>query len=372
MDQVGPAGDMAPETGVKIPLLAPKTLTLELTHQLPPRVGFPAAAMRAIAGAVHSSTPCSLAKATRAIAVFTELNATNLPSSDAATYLRTVAEAANELHIFRRGLRRPQGDVADGAHEGGGGGEASERKQGASATAGERKSGMRKGSREDEEMKGQKLGEVDEPEISAAAAAAANRGLQSPGSEKRKKKERKEIRVKEEDVSGDVNQEVNRKALFDGSQGLVSEGGDDEKRARKEKKKEKRVKVEDESGGVNAEESRKALDDVLHGLVSEGGVGSEKKAKKKKRHVKQEEEEVMDAKEAEQQIFHGDLAEHGVASQEKKRKKRKHAEDDEEKKEIVMNGDLGSEKKRKKKRERDGDDGNEKELVEHTKKKQRK
>ncbi|KAG8053692.1 hypothetical protein GUJ93_ZPchr0001g30345 [Zizania palustris] len=59
--------------------------------------------MRAITGDVLSSKPCSLAKAARILALFAD---SNLPSSDAATYLRTAVDAATDHHLFRRDLRR--------------------------------------------------------------------------------------------------------------------------------------------------------------------------------------------------------------------------------------------------------------------------
>jgi hypothetical protein len=49
--------------------------------------------MRAITGAVLSSKPCSLAKAARILDLFADSAASNLPSSDAATYLHTAADA---------------------------------------------------------------------------------------------------------------------------------------------------------------------------------------------------------------------------------------------------------------------------------------
>ncbi|KAL5227234.1 hypothetical protein ABZP36_015499 [Zizania latifolia] len=59
--------------------------------------------MRAITGAVLSSKPCSLAKAARILALFAD---SYLPSSDAATYLRTAVDATTDHHLFRRDLRR--------------------------------------------------------------------------------------------------------------------------------------------------------------------------------------------------------------------------------------------------------------------------
>ncbi|KAL5220747.1 hypothetical protein ABZP36_025460 [Zizania latifolia] len=61
--------------------------------------------MRAITGAVLSSKPCSLAKAARILALFADTAASYIPS-DAATYLRTAADATNDHHLFRRDLRR--------------------------------------------------------------------------------------------------------------------------------------------------------------------------------------------------------------------------------------------------------------------------
>jgi hypothetical protein len=64
--------------------------------------------MRAITGAVVSSKPCSLPKAIRILHHFYDSAASNLPSADCATYLRTAAEATREHGLFRRGLRANQ------------------------------------------------------------------------------------------------------------------------------------------------------------------------------------------------------------------------------------------------------------------------
>ena len=64
------------------------------------------AAMRAVTGAIVSSKPCSLLKAKVILDGFHKSSASNLPSSDAGTYLRTAADAVDELREFRRDLLR--------------------------------------------------------------------------------------------------------------------------------------------------------------------------------------------------------------------------------------------------------------------------
>jgi hypothetical protein len=126
--------------------------------------------------------------------------------------------------------------------------------------------------------------------------------------------------------------------------GVASPHQDLQATEKRRKKKEKSVKEETETEYATEEQSRKALGDALQDMVSEEGIDSEKKAKKKKKkHIKQEEEGMM--KEVEQKMLHAGVAENGLASEEKKRKKRKHTEEEEVKKEVV-DGDLGSEKKR--------------------------
>uniref|UniRef100_A0A0D9UVU4 Uncharacterized protein n=1 Tax=Leersia perrieri TaxID=77586 RepID=A0A0D9UVU4_9ORYZ len=62
--------------------------------------------MRAITGAVVSSKRCTLAKAANILTQFVENSASILPSSDAATYLRTAADATHHHRLFRLDLRR--------------------------------------------------------------------------------------------------------------------------------------------------------------------------------------------------------------------------------------------------------------------------
>ncbi|XP_040378711.1 H/ACA ribonucleoprotein complex subunit 4-like [Oryza brachyantha] len=69
--------------------------------------------MRAISGTILSSRPCSLAKAAAIITRFADSAASHLPCPDAATYLRTAADATAAHHLFRRDLRKYyHGDIA--------------------------------------------------------------------------------------------------------------------------------------------------------------------------------------------------------------------------------------------------------------------
>ncbi|KAI4964824.1 hypothetical protein ZWY2020_059506 [Hordeum vulgare] len=62
--------------------------------------------MRAVTGAIVSSKPCSLLKAKGILSGFFKSSASNLPTSDAATYLLTAADAVDELCQIRGDIRR--------------------------------------------------------------------------------------------------------------------------------------------------------------------------------------------------------------------------------------------------------------------------
>jgi hypothetical protein len=63
-----------------------------------------AVAMRAVSGAVVSSKPVSLVKAWRVFSLFAASDASGIPA-DAAALVLCAAEAAAELHAFRRAAR---------------------------------------------------------------------------------------------------------------------------------------------------------------------------------------------------------------------------------------------------------------------------
>ncbi|XP_062191265.1 PWWP domain-containing protein 3-like [Phragmites australis] len=279
--------------------------------------------MRAITGAVASSKSCSLAKAARVLALFSD---SDLPSSDAGTYLRAAAAAATHHHLFRRDLRanHQQGTATINAYEG---------------QEGEKKL-------QDGEVNGGVADLAGGSHDSAAEVAVDN-------GEKKSKKKKKEERREDGAVAGFA------------AQGPVSPEIAREKR---KKKKEKHSKKDQELSDVKLEA----------GFVAEE-LGSEKKVRKKneKDHVKLE-EDLGHVKEEKGQITNDGVSEQGIPSGEKKRKKKRHTEEEGNSRDVnmedkmVTDGDLDSVKKRKKKRGRGADDDNVLEQVEHTKKKQRK
>jgi hypothetical protein len=287
--------------------------------------------MRAVTGTILSSQLCPSSKVPRILQRFVVESPSGILSSDAATYLRTAIEAAAELNDFRRDLRSLQQRDAVG-------GESERRRRPAPVDEGSKV----------EEQDGRWEPKVEEED---------DYGMTAPAPVEKKSSKKKGSR-EDEEPRGE-------------KRGVASPHQDLQATEKRRKKKEKSVKEEIETEYATEEQSRKALGDALQGMVSEEGIDSEKKAKKKKKkHIKQEEEEVM--KEVEQKMLHAGVAENGLASEEKKRKKRKHTEEEEEVKKEVVDGDLGSEKKRKKKRGRDADNANDTELVENAKKKQRK
>ncbi|XP_051223181.1 uncharacterized protein [Lolium perenne] len=312
--------------------------------------------MRAVTGTILSSQPCPVAKVSRVLARFVEESPSGLLSSDAATYLRTAIEAAAELNCFRRDLRRLQvGGESERTHrhkpveeeEARWEPKAAEEEDGRWEPKAEEEYGRwepKAAAEEEEYGRWEPTAEEDEEYAMTIPAAVEKTSSKKKGS----REEKRDIAAPHGDVQSPAGE-------------------------KRRKKKEKRVKEEIETEYAIEEQGKKALGGALQGMVSQEGIDSERKAKKKKKkYMKQEDEEVMGAKEAERKMVHVGVAENGLAGEEKKRKKTKHAEVKEVKKEVVDDGDLGSDKKRKKKRGRDGDNGNDTELVEHTKKKQRK
>ncbi|KAL6627576.1 hypothetical protein ACP70R_031302 [Stipagrostis hirtigluma subsp. patula] len=292
--------------------------------------------MRAITGAVVSSKPCSLRGAARGLLKFYENAASDLPSSDCATYLRTVIEAVADLRRFRRDLS--------------GGGAASLDPHGSDGPVeGEAELHGRVGD-EGGERDGN-VGAVLAGRSRHSARAEAELAIGVAGEKKSKKK-----KIKKEEDHEDIA------VAGIASLGLASPEIAREKR----KKKEKHSSKDHVASHVKQEVD----------FVADGEMGSEKKKDKKKKeqyHVKLE-EDVMDV---EEKIVSDGVAGQVIASGEKKRKKKKHGEEEDnvkslEKGKLVVDGDLGSEKKRKKKRGRVDDDDNGLEQVDHTKKKQRK
>ncbi|CAO2204974.1 unnamed protein product [Urochloa humidicola] len=284
--------------------------------------------MRAITGAIVSSKPCSLTKASRVLDLFYNSAASDLPSADCAAYLSTATEAIRDHELFRSRLRgnQQQGAPNMEAHDYEGevkrqdrkrkgdmaaptGGSQSQRDSAAEVepdvAAGEKKSRKKK-NKEDRQQGG-------------AVAVVESRIPSSPGTGMEKKKEKHPIK----EIIVNVKQEPDLVAQEE----LLSE------KKSKKKKEKGRVKLEEEAGDA---------DEVGGKIVKDGGLHQ------------------------------------NVAGGEKKRKKRKHEEeqvnykDVKQEEKMVCDGDLDSEKKRKKKRGRGDNDDNALEQVQHTKKKQRK
>ncbi|PUZ51584.1 hypothetical protein GQ55_6G199600 [Panicum hallii var. hallii] len=278
--------------------------------------------MRAITGAVVSSKPCSLPKAVRILHHFYDSAASNLPSADCATYLRTAAEATREHGLFRRGLRANQ-------------------QQGAANLEAYDYEGQRK--HQDRERKG----DTAVPAGGSHRDSAAEVELDAAAGEKKsKKKKNKEDRQQVRAVAG-VESHIPSSPEIG-----------------KEKRKEKILIKE-----IIAHVKQEPVDEELL---------SEKKSKKKKEKGRVKlEEEARDVNEVGGKIVNDGGLEQNVAGGEKKRKKKKHVEeisskDVKQEEKMASDGDLDSEKKRKKKRGRVDNDDHMLEQVEHTKKKQRK
>jgi len=278
--------------------------------------------MRAITGAVVSSKSCSLSRAVSVLDEFYKSAASNLPSTDCATYLLTAAEATREHMLFRRVLRANQ-------------------QQGAANLEAYDYDGERE--HQDRERKG----DTAAPTGGSHRDSAAEVELDAAAGEKKSKKKKK---TKE-----------------DGQQGRAVAGVESHIPSSPEIGKEKR-KEKHSIKEITAHVKQEPVDKEL--------LSERNKKKKEKGRVKLE-EEVRDVDEVGTKIVNDGGLEQNVAGGEKKRKKKKHEEEisskvvkQEEK--MVSDGDPDSEKKRKKKRGRGDNDDNMQEQVEHTKKKQRK
>lgn len=199
--------------------------------------------MRAVTGAIVSSKPCSLLKAKGILSGFYKSSASNLPSSDAATYLLTAADAVLELREFRRDLLRAQ-------HQ------------------------------HQHEVKV----DVEDGDLVHSRAAAGER--------KRRKKEEKRVK-QEEDVVIQQEEEEEEEKSKEGV-AVVSKVGISLVPRKKKKEKDIVVKQEAEEEVIGAEEEPKHKKKTVHALI-----GSEDKKRKHAAQefveVKKEEADFVDA-----------------------------------------------------------------------------